>query len=878
MARGLRPGEIKFRYFDDNGNPLSNGKVFTYISGTTTPLVTWADAAGNANNTNPVLLDGRGEASIFLQPGRNYRFVVTDANDAVITTQDNIAGASPSLAGDWVNVKSFGAVGNGIADDTAAVRAALQAASQQKTICYLPAGTYKLTATLNSKTDGFNSISGIVGDSPTNSILDWSSHNSHGLVMMNPEVGLTFRGFRLIGPGQTAPVVARGISLAVDGTGPFIISNQIVMENVTSVVWPTAGFYWQLPIVSTYTNLTAISCGDYGFHIDVFTSPFIGGTSTQFNACYANNILGTGYYFVSHGYSVLASCAADDCNISYHFKNCFGHSIIGCGSEGNTYIDPARPGIAVLLENTYGSTIDTLWTYNLPNATSNQVKLVGCNSITVRGVSGYQDNSVIPTAQAFVDSGTSNATFINNNRFFDPNGGVGTEFTITDNGSNTVRFENGSAKGLKFKNPDVFGNSMYVEGGYLAVYGPPAAGGGINVFDDTQVSNPRIGMSNDSVLYFGPGTGAADTFISRSGVNLLNLPPVTNLTVRGASFPGITLDNTGTPRQWGITADNSGGLAFFDATSSLTPMYVWPYNSVSGQNGLVYAFAGLVTPNLFVGSSINSPKLTDVGGILNLTSTGGATGLHITSTTNPYLQLTNTTGNQTWTVITDNADRLDFFDSTNAANGLSLFPVNGVANQNGRLVSTHGMVTPELRVGANDPSVPTLTSSGNQLIVGTNASASLRVTGNSFPQYQLNYTASGGQTWALGIDTNKHLYFFDTTTSQTVAFFYPVNGVSGQNGAFNILKGLRVGAGSRMIFEDTGSNCTNGTFTLVAGTATINNNLVTANTRIILTHQNAGGTIGTPYVSARVPGVSFTVTSTSALDTSTLAYLMFEPN
>lgn len=91
---GLRPCELKFRYFDNNGNPLAGGKVYTYVSGTSTPLITWADAAGAANNTNPVILDSRGEANIFCLPGRSYRFTVTDANDAVIETEDTIVGVS----------------------------------------------------------------------------------------------------------------------------------------------------------------------------------------------------------------------------------------------------------------------------------------------------------------------------------------------------------------------------------------------------------------------------------------------------------------------------------------------------------------------------------------------------------------------------------------------------------------------------------------------------------------------------------------------------------------------------------------------------------------------------------------------------------------
>ena len=55
----------KQAYVAASGAPLSGGKVYTYAAGTTTPQTTWSDAAGTVANANPVILDSRGEASIF---------------------------------------------------------------------------------------------------------------------------------------------------------------------------------------------------------------------------------------------------------------------------------------------------------------------------------------------------------------------------------------------------------------------------------------------------------------------------------------------------------------------------------------------------------------------------------------------------------------------------------------------------------------------------------------------------------------------------------------------------------------------------------------------------------------------------------------------
>lgn len=74
-----------------------------------------------------------------------------------------------------------------------------------------------------------------------------------------------------------------------------------------------------------------------------------------------------------------------------------------------------------------------------------------------------------------------------------------------------------------------------------------------------------------------------------------------------------------------------------------------------------------------------------------------------------------------------------------------------------------------------------------------------------------------------------------------------------------------------------GANAKQGTAVLVAGTVTVPNTSVTANSRIFLTTQVPGGTAGFLVVSARVVGTSFTILSSSAADTSTVAYEIYEP-
>ena len=80
----------KLQFFDNNGNPLVGGKLYTYAAGTTTPLATYTDASAGTPNTNPIILDSRGEANVWLS-ATTYKFVLTDSTDATIWTVDNIS-------------------------------------------------------------------------------------------------------------------------------------------------------------------------------------------------------------------------------------------------------------------------------------------------------------------------------------------------------------------------------------------------------------------------------------------------------------------------------------------------------------------------------------------------------------------------------------------------------------------------------------------------------------------------------------------------------------------------------------------------------------------------------------------------------------------
>jgi len=73
--------------------PINNGYVYAYIAGTTTLKDTYTTADGTTANDNPVRLNARGEASIFLGAGA-YDIKLCDADNVEIWKQLNVRGSA----------------------------------------------------------------------------------------------------------------------------------------------------------------------------------------------------------------------------------------------------------------------------------------------------------------------------------------------------------------------------------------------------------------------------------------------------------------------------------------------------------------------------------------------------------------------------------------------------------------------------------------------------------------------------------------------------------------------------------------------------------------------------------------------------------------
>ena len=93
-------GGVGAQFFDNNGNVLSGGKIYTYEAGTTTPLATYTSSTGVTAHTNPIVLDSAGRV-----PGGEiwnqlqlYKFVLKTSAEVTIATYDNVGSSFNATA------------------------------------------------------------------------------------------------------------------------------------------------------------------------------------------------------------------------------------------------------------------------------------------------------------------------------------------------------------------------------------------------------------------------------------------------------------------------------------------------------------------------------------------------------------------------------------------------------------------------------------------------------------------------------------------------------------------------------------------------------------------------------------------------------------
>lgn len=92
---------------DANGNPLSGGKIYTYLAGTSTASPTFTDSTSGTQQANPIILNSLGlpASPIWVLGGFPLKFVIKDSADTAIRTVDNVSGINDTTtnASEWTD-------------------------------------------------------------------------------------------------------------------------------------------------------------------------------------------------------------------------------------------------------------------------------------------------------------------------------------------------------------------------------------------------------------------------------------------------------------------------------------------------------------------------------------------------------------------------------------------------------------------------------------------------------------------------------------------------------------------------------------------------------------------------------------------------------
>lgn len=305
------------QYFDSNGDPLVNGTIEFYLSGTTTPTSIYSDSAGTAIGTSVTLNSSGAPANsgtavaLFFDTDITYKIVRKDSagNEISPTIDPYIVAVAPTFTAtptgavnrtlssklnDRLNGKDFGATGDGVTDDTVALQAALDAQIPVS----LDPGIYRVTGELvfsdNSQLHGSGMFAGVrsnVGntyDATIHTVILYAgSGGANSTVLRLSETAVGTAAGDLTPPDTDDLLGVQLTNLTVDAAGLAeygIYCYRLIDNNIGPVAATRAteaGIWIQGSFTNTWDNLVAYSNEKNG--IEVGTDRFTAWSSNESN-------------------------------------------------------------------------------------------------------------------------------------------------------------------------------------------------------------------------------------------------------------------------------------------------------------------------------------------------------------------------------------------------------------------------------------------------------------------------------------------------------------------------------------------------------------------------------------------------------------------
>ena len=390
MTSALLPGNPVF------SSPLTPfGWLYFYAAGTTTPQAAYSDSTGSTPLANPLQLDSNGQATFWLKSGLSYKINLVDVNlyqqphwpvDNILADPANsaangvyvalAAATGASLVGFQrsetgavgstvsaseqnrvINVKTdFGAKGDGVTDDTAAINAAL---ATNKSV-YFPLGVYQISSDLvfsaqnntagagrvifgESMGDTFLAASGVfTGAGAHGSVIRQTSANHSCFYNTDTLPYFTMRDLCLVG----GPTTDRGIYCTGTAAQCLFQNLNIYMGKQAIYLPQQNGTGYGAAFANTFIN-----CHGSSWTTSVFE--MAGGPGTNLIGCYAHDFPGGNWipnYAFSAGTQILNGSNLYICTVAGVTAASGGPTGTGTGIGDGTcvwnYVGMGAPGIA----------------------------------------------------------------------------------------------------------------------------------------------------------------------------------------------------------------------------------------------------------------------------------------------------------------------------------------------------------------------------------------------------------------------------------------------------------------------------------------------------------------------------------------------------
>lgn len=384
--------------FFDGATVAAGYSLYTYDSGTVTPKTVYKNQAGTVAHTNPIVLDADGMppgGTIWITSGE-VTFVLKDLLGATVWTRDDIAGSSSSgdvsaLRADLANntdvakgaalvgykgrtvfdrlaehasVFDFGAVGDGVTDDTDAIQAAVDASRN----VYFPTPPVYYRTTRPIRIGRFRRLYGDVGQYYQTSATPTYERIGAVIRKVGSDPFVPGGSWLGDGPGFTQDLNVNCIFLLHEIGWPYRATD-VIIENLglegDSGLPVASRPYGILAFRATKSafkniNMTSVLDGIQGNEIDytgigktdegtgnnldsylnkvenvTVEAANVGfdsaGTSWEYDRCYSlGAIVG---YRTEGNYTALINCACDG-STDIAYWNTGSATYIGCGQEG----------------------------------------------------------------------------------------------------------------------------------------------------------------------------------------------------------------------------------------------------------------------------------------------------------------------------------------------------------------------------------------------------------------------------------------------------------------------------------------------------------------------------------------------------------------